>query len=74
LEDFARLTMVELPESSYHTIGGWLVEEFERVPQQGEQLFYENLVLTIDEVENRRIRKVKVEIRELFPAESEAYV
>ncbi len=74
LEDFARLTKVELPDSSYHTIGGWLVEEFERVPQQGEQLYYENLMLTIDEVDNRRIRKVRVEIRELLPTEKEAFV
>lgn len=74
LEDFARLTAVELPDSSYHTLGGWLVEQFKRIPQTGEQLLYENLLITIAETENRRIRKVKVELMEPVPAESEAFV
>ncbi|MDQ0341103.1 CBS domain containing-hemolysin-like protein [Caldalkalibacillus uzonensis] len=58
----------------YHTLGGWLVEEFQRVPQKGEQLYYENLLLTIEEAESRRIRKVRVEIREFPPSETKAYV
>lgn len=74
LEEFARLTNVELPDSSYHTLGGWLVEQFKRIPQTGEQLLYENLLITVAETENRRIRKVKVEMVEPVPAETEAIV
>ncbi|EGL83358.1 protein of unknown function DUF21 [Caldalkalibacillus thermarum TA2.A1] len=73
LDEFARMTKVELPDTVYHTLGGWLVEEFQRVPQKGEQLYYENLLLTIEEAESRRIRKVRVEIREYAPSQSKAY-
>lgn len=74
LEEFARLTKVELPDSLYHTLGGWLVEEFQRVPQKGEQFFYENLMLTIEEAESRRIRKVRVEIKNFMPSQTTALV
>ncbi|MDQ0340909.1 CBS domain containing-hemolysin-like protein [Caldalkalibacillus uzonensis] len=74
LDEFARMTKVELPDSVYHTIGGWLVEEFQRVPQKGEQLYYENLLLTIEEAESRRVRKVRAEIKKFSNSESKAYV
>ena len=55
---------VEEPESTYHTLGGWIFESIERVPSNGEQFDYVNLTLTVTEVENRRIRKVLVKINE----------
>ncbi|WP_100404941.1 hemolysin family protein [Bacillus solitudinis] len=60
LDDFARLTNVNLPNTSYHTLGGWLVGIFQRIPASGEELHYEHLKLRVVEVEERRIRKVKV--------------
>lgn len=47
--------------ADYHTLGGWLFEKFERIPNEGESLTYGKLVITIKEVESRRIRKVLVE-------------
>lgn len=60
LDDFARFTQVELPDTSYHTLGGWLVEEFQRIPAEGDEFTYEHLTLKVEEAEHRRIRKVKV--------------
>ncbi|WP_209124665.1 hemolysin family protein [Alkalihalobacillus sp. BA299] len=62
LDDFARLTNCELPDSTNHTLGGWLVEVFQKVPPVGEQLQYEHLTITITEAEERRIIKAKVEM------------
>lgn len=62
IDDFARLAKVELPNTTYHTLGGWLVEEFQRIPAIGEEFEYENLTMQIADAGDRRIRKVKVKV------------
>lgn len=61
IDDFAKLLDVPLPETSYHTLGGWIFERLERIPRSGEELEYRNLKIFIKEVENYRIRKIQVE-------------
>ncbi|NEU32624.1 HlyC/CorC family transporter [bacterium LRH843] len=60
LEDFARITNVELPDSIYHTVGGWLVEGFKKIPFENEEIQYEHLRIVILKAEERRIRKIRV--------------
>ncbi|MBB5325345.1 CBS domain containing-hemolysin-like protein [Anoxybacillus tepidamans] len=64
LDEFCELMKIEEPESSSHTLGGWIFEMFERVPNVGETLQYGPLTLTVRQVENRRIRKVLVSLNE----------
>ncbi|RXT06608.1 HlyC/CorC family transporter [Ammoniphilus sp. CFH 90114] len=61
LDDFSKILNIPHPDSTYHTIGGWIVEQLERVPINGEQFCYADYQIIVEEVENRRIRKVKVE-------------
>ncbi|MGM0843388.1 MAG: hemolysin family protein [Bacillota bacterium] len=69
LDEFTALLNISEPESSYHTLGGWVAESFEDIPAAGESFMYENLKITVEDVENRRIRKIKTEILEQLPAE-----
>lgn len=62
LDDFSDLLHVPMPESSSLSIGGWIFETLERIPKQGEGFQYENLNITVHEVDNHRIRNVRVEI------------
>lgn len=64
LDEFCEIMKIEAPESSSHTLGGWIFEMFERVPNVGETLHYGPLTLTVQQVENRRIRKVLVSLNE----------
>jgi putative hemolysin len=64
LDDFAEIMKIEEPDSLYHSLGGWIFESLERIPKVGEQFDYDALTLTIDVVENRRIRKVRVEVND----------
>ncbi|RNA70041.1 hemolysin family protein [Alteribacter keqinensis] len=66
LDDFARFTGVELPDTIYHTLGGWLSEEFQRIPDKGDELTYENLNLKVHESDERRVRTIMV-TSELLP-------
>ncbi|MGD6847964.1 hemolysin family protein [Rossellomorea aquimaris] len=64
LDEFTELLDVPEPESSYHTLGGWVVESFEDLPSEGDSFDYENLKVSVEEVDNRRVRTIKVEILE----------
>ncbi|WP_409251287.1 hemolysin family protein [Bacillus sp. SCS-153A] len=69
LDEFTELLNLPEPDSSYHTVGGWVVESFEEIPSEGESFDYENVKVTVEEVDNRRIRTIKVEVAEEAPAE-----
>lgn len=63
LRDFARLMQVTLPNSAYFSLGGWVLENLETIPSIGDSFYYENLLIMVEEVAERRVRKIKVEIQ-----------
>lgn len=64
LDEFARLLKIELPDSAYHTVGGWIFEIFQEIPAIGEVFTYEHLKIVISETTDRRIKKMKVYIND----------
>lgn len=71
LDDFAELFNVPMPETTYHNLGGWIFETLESIPENGDTFDYENLKIIVQEVENHRIRKIKVEIMPVVEAEED---
>ncbi|ANB60891.1 hemolysin family protein [Anoxybacteroides amylolyticum] len=64
LDEFCEFMKMDEPESSSHTLGGWVFELLGRIPTGGETVQYGSLTLTVRQVENRRIRKVLVSLNE----------
>ncbi len=64
LEEVAELTGTELPEGSYDTVAGFIIKELGLLPEEGKtyEVNYKNLKLTVLNVDERRIDKVRVEI------------
>lgn len=62
LDDFFEVMNATPPESSYHTLGGWVIETLGTVPSMGDSFYYENLKIIVDQVEERRVRKIQVEV------------
>lgn len=60
LSDFNDLLDVELSNEDSDTLGGFLFTEFGRVPEVGETLEQHNLVMKVESLDGRRIRKVHV--------------
>lgn len=60
LTDFCELMHVPIPDSSYHSLGGWIVEKIEKIPTAGQEIHYENLTLIVHKVDGKRIRQVIV--------------
>lgn len=49
-------------ESDYSTVGGWVLEKLEHLPEAGEQVTYKNMTVTVLQVEEQRILKVLVQL------------
>jgi putative hemolysin len=59
LDDFNEIMGSYLPPDEADTIGGFIYNRVGRVPTNGESLQIDNLVLTVEQVSGRRIRKVR---------------
>ena len=73
IEEIDELIGKELPEGDYETLAGFIMDELQCIPKQGEmnEVVFENVKFTVLEVEDRRIEKIKVEITPVEPEEDE---
>ena len=64
IEEVNELVGDIIPDGDYDTLGGFMISQLGFLPKNGDmnEVLYENLKLTILNVEDRRIGKVKVEI------------
>ncbi|MFC0560105.1 hemolysin family protein [Halalkalibacter alkalisediminis] len=62
IDDFAQFVDMDAPSTSNHTLGGWLIEEFQRIPKEGEEFSYQDLTIRITNAEEKRIRQVHLTI------------
>ena len=69
LDDFAEIMGKELPEGDADTLAGFLYEKLGRVPKGGEIVRENGLLLTIEQVAARRIRRVRVVDEEMVKEE-----
>jgi CBS domain containing-hemolysin-like protein len=51
---------LNLPTGDYATLAGFILTELERIPQSGEMLLHDGLMLEIEEATNRSIERVHV--------------
>ncbi|MBR4287782.1 MAG: HlyC/CorC family transporter [Clostridia bacterium] len=63
-EEVEELIGKELPEGDYETLAGYVIDELQCIPKDGEmnEVVFENVKFTVLSVEDRRIEKIKVEI------------
>ncbi len=59
LDDFAEIMEVEIDDGDADTLAGFLYEKMGRVPQGGESVRANGLLLTIEQLSGRRIRRVR---------------
>ncbi len=61
LDDFNEITTSSLPKEEADTLAGFIYSRLGRVPTSGESLRIDNMLLTVEQVIGRRIRKVRVQ-------------
>lgn len=52
---------LDIPEGDYNTLGGYIIEQHESIPEKGEELSYHNFNITIQECSLNRIETVKIQ-------------
>jgi magnesium and cobalt exporter, CNNM family len=62
---------LHLPTGDYTTLAGFILAQLERIPQGGELLMYDGLMLEIEEATNRTVERVHVFPRSAPPVERE---
>ena len=61
--DLEEETDIEFPEDrDYDTLGGFILDILTVIPQTGEQVEFNDMVFTVQTVENNRIGKIKIQI------------
>ena len=71
LEDFCQDFDIEIEETDSISVGGWAMEMLGKVPDKDDTFTFENLVLTVSEIDSHRVTRIKVEKIDL-EEESEA--
>jgi magnesium and cobalt exporter, CNNM family len=61
LDDFEDETGLALPEGPYETVAGYIVQQLGHVPDLGESATIDGHVLTVVDLDGRRVARVKVE-------------
>ena len=66
ISDFLELVNIseEEFEADSETVGGWTIEMFGSFPEPGESFEYENLTVTVLEMDGKRVEKVLVKLKE----------
>jgi putative hemolysin len=71
LDEFNNVMSAHISKDVADTLGGFIYSQIGRVPVGGEQVEVGNLVLTVEQVSGRRIRRVRAESRSTIPETEE---
>ena len=61
--DLEEETDIKFPEErDYDTLGGFILDILTDIPKTGEMIEFNNMVFTVQTIENNRIGKIKIQI------------
>jgi CBS domain containing-hemolysin-like protein len=69
IEDFENYFNLKIEEKSYESVGGLIIHILGRVPAIGEKVSFQDLEMTVQDADNRRIRRLLVERKGEPPSE-----
>ncbi len=62
LDDVNNAFKLELNSIDSDTMGGWLLETFDYLPDTGESIKHENILYTVEKQSNRRIQQIRIKM------------
>lgn len=71
IDDFNDLMDMELGDTDYDTLGGFLYAQLDKIPNVGDTITYEHVKFTVLNTRGRRITKVRVEREHPVPPPAE---
>lgn len=70
LLDLQRYIDKDFPEE-YDTLSGLIYEQLDRIPEEGDQVMWDNMKLKVERMRGNRISRVRITIKETEPAKDE---
>ena len=72
VEEVNKLLNLDLPVTEdYHTLGGFLIYQLQKIPAQGEKLRYKNLEFTVISAEGQRLDQINIcQLEDLEPEQT----
>lgn len=67
LNDFCNYFDVECDSESI-SLGGWIMEQMECIPRQGDQFHYKHLTITVTKTDGHRVESATVTVKKPLPA------
>lgn len=58
-------------ESDSTTVSGWVVEQLDKIPSEGDTFEYEDLLVVVSKIDSRRVLEIIVEVKEKTEIEEE---
>lgn len=62
VDDLMKLTEIEPPEGEWDTVGGLVLGLAERVPEEGEEFRFDQLLMRVTKMQGRRVSEVNVTV------------
>jgi len=72
IDELNAATGLNISNTTYDTVGGWVLDLFGRVPRKAERVETPELAVTVEKVERTRVVEVLVTIRKPAPGEAAA--
>lgn len=64
LEDFFDFFHMDIPEDvDSNSVGGWVLEEFDKIPVRGDQFIFRDHLITVVSTESRRVKVIRVKVQ-----------
>ncbi len=70
IDDLNAAVALSIPDKSFDTVGGWVLDLFGRVPHRGEKKDAGDVTVTVEKVQRTRVVEVLVMVRDGRPAEN----
>lgn len=67
IEQFARSLDIDLPDTTSTTLSGFIIEQLGHYPKKHDKVTYQDLILEVNQIENRRIQKIMVNRKQALP-------
>ena len=62
LDEFCTRYGIEAESAESTTLSGWVAEQMGRIPEEGDEMEYENLKIRVTEADSHRVEQVEVEV------------
>jgi putative hemolysin len=60
IDAISEVLSLPIPTGDYATLAGFILTQLERIPQRGELLMYDGLMLEVEEATNRAVERVRI--------------